>query len=585
MAPHGRERGGGGRRQATTQRRAGAGAAGGAGGAGNRRQDRKGGGAGGAGNRRVAGTEQKFKKHVGGFKARKFNRRTAAEAKKAQEPWNEIGQDGKTGANNIKVDWKPPKPEGAEGDESVEGVTPKSAPAKPPSPVRRGPAGRGRSTTAPAWMTKEDKPPMLALPAPGDCPGSPSSAGRGRGSVKPAWMSKNASDPPSPSFLQGDTAAASSSDAVPDPLGDAWRERESKDDNEAIMPWKDTSQDKWKPAKGEEEGGWDSSWKQDNGGDGWETRKRGKGGKKGRSRSRRKQHAGKREWRDSGQDEWQGKEWKGHGGDQWHQGGGSTWSGNSWKNDSWQAGKNEQQQQRGWQASWDQPLPLRCRVHGKNRSWDKLVEGPEGWVCREDAPCIIYVGGSHANNCDLRALLDDVKGHCDRPSRRTGGAGKVGRALRVTTQKHSRSSKGCATNERSSRGSFSRGNKHSQWADDRDSGRRHVEPRSGRRRAWVSEKKVGGDRGRDRSRRGAGRKKRDASGSGGKSGQLPPPPPPPALDMPIGHMTPVMMPSYPVMGPCFQQVVPIGQKQQQQPPTGAAASPSLTSNMIDVEDL
>jgi len=584
MAPHGRDRGGGGRRQATMQRRAGTGAAGGAGGAGNRRQDRKGGGAGGAGNRRVAGTEQKFRKHMGGFKARKFNRRTAAEAKKAQEPWNEVGMDGKTGANSIQVDWKPPKPDGAEGDESVEGVTPKSAPAKPPSPVR-GPAGRGRSTTAPAWMTKDDKAPMLALPAPGDCPESPGPAGRGRGSVKPAWMNRNASDPPSPS-LQGDAAAASSSDAVPDPLGDAWRERESKDDNEAIMPWKDTSHDKWKSAKDEENVGWDSSWKQDNGSDGWENRRRGKGGKKGRSRSRRKQHAGKREWRDSGQDEW--KEWKG---DQWHPGGGSTWSGNSWKSDRWQGakhGKNEQEQQQlGWQP-WDLPQPLRCKVHGKTRSWDKLVEGPEGWVCREDAPCLTYVGGSNASDCDLRALLDEVKARCDRPNRRTGGAGKVGRAFRMTSQKHSRSSKGCATTERSGPGSFSRGNKHSQWADDRDSGRRHVEPRGGRRRdrqAWRSEKNHGGDGDRDEGRRGAGRKKRDASGSGGKAGQLPPPPPPPALGSACGAMPPVMISSYPVMGPCFQPVVPIGQKQQQQPPAGAAASPSLTSNMIDVEDL
>jgi len=345
------------------------------------------------------------------------------------------------------------------------------------------------------------------------------------------------------------------------------------------MPWKDAGHDKWKSAKDDEE--WDSSWKQDNGNDGWENRRRGKAGKKGRSRSRRKQHGGKREWRDSGQDEW--KEWKQHGGDQWHQGGGSTWSGNSWKNDRWQAanqGKNEQQQQQGWQP-WDQTQPLRCRVHGKNRSWDKLVEGPEGWVCREDAPCIIYVGGTSASDCDLRALLDEVKGRCDRPNSRTGGAGKVGRAFRAAPQKHSRSSKGSAAMDRSGQGSFSRSNKHSQWSDDRDSGRRHAEPRGSRRRdrqGWH-----GGDGGRDESRRGAGRKKRDASGSGGQTG-LPPPPPPPALGMQGGALAPVMLPYGPVMGACFpQQVVPIGQKQQQAP-AGATASQCVTSG-IDVEDL
>lgn len=291
------------------------------------------------------------------------------------------------------------------------------------------------------------------------------------------------------------------------------------------MPWKDTSHEKWKSTKDEEKVGWDSSWKGDGG-----TRRRGKGGKKGRSRSRRKQHAGKREWQDGGQDEW--KEWKQHGGDQWHQGGGSTWSGNSWKNDRWQGA-----------APWDLPQPLRCTVHGKTRSWDKLVEGPEGWVCREAAPCFIYVGGSNASNCDLRTLLDEVKGHCDRPNRSTGGAGKVGRVFRTASHKHSRSSKGCATSERSDPGRFSRSNKHSQWADDRNSGRRHVEPRGGRLR--------------DRQ----------------------------ALGSACGTMTPVMMSGYPVIGPCFPQVVPIGQKQQQQHPAGAVASPSLTSNMIDVEDL
>jgi len=48
---------------------------------------------------------------------------------------------GRTGANTIDVDWKPP-PKESEDEEKVDGVTPKSKPPSPPKSPVRGPAGR-----------------------------------------------------------------------------------------------------------------------------------------------------------------------------------------------------------------------------------------------------------------------------------------------------------------------------------------------------------------------------------------------------------------------------------------------------------
>ena len=75
---------------------------------------------------------------------------------------------GRTGANAILVDWKPPTPE-------VDPDAEPSEPMKTPSPVR-GPAGRGMHNTAPAWMTVAEKP-LGDSPVPG---------GAGRGRISPA---------------------------------------------------------------------------------------------------------------------------------------------------------------------------------------------------------------------------------------------------------------------------------------------------------------------------------------------------------------------------------------------------------------
>eukprot|EP00435_Cladocopium_sp_Y103_P041067 s3008_g11.t1 len=72
----------------------------------------------------------------------------------------------RTGANCIEVNWQPP------ASQAPQGVTPKSAPPRKPSPSPIGPGGRGRPT--PAWQKAEGLGAM-ALPAPGP---STSSGGR-----------------------------------------------------------------------------------------------------------------------------------------------------------------------------------------------------------------------------------------------------------------------------------------------------------------------------------------------------------------------------------------------------------------------
>ncbi|CAJ1353811.1 unnamed protein product, partial [Effrenium voratum] len=92
--------------------------------------------------------------------------------------------DGKTGANIIEVHWEPPKKEEPE-------------PPKEPAPPVRGPAGRGRQSTVPAWMkgAASASDPAPAIPAIADQGASKSKspspvrgpAGRGRGAAIPAW--------------------------------------------------------------------------------------------------------------------------------------------------------------------------------------------------------------------------------------------------------------------------------------------------------------------------------------------------------------------------------------------------------------
>jgi len=117
--------------------------------------------------------------------------------------WQEEEQDGKTGANTIEVNWKPPGgANGEEGNWEEDGEEPAAKRAKEPSPVR-GPAGRGRGSTMPSWMTKADGPAAGALPdaaAPEPQEVSRGPAGRGRGSTLPSWMTKGVSEAPPPSI-------------------------------------------------------------------------------------------------------------------------------------------------------------------------------------------------------------------------------------------------------------------------------------------------------------------------------------------------------------------------------------------------
>ncbi|CAK9113677.1 Hypothetical protein SCF082_LOCUS52681 [Durusdinium trenchii] len=118
---------------------------------------------------------------------------------------------GKTGANTIEVAWTPPVKEEA------------PEPVRELSPVR-GPVGRGRQNTLPAWMTKKEEAPNPSIPDQGEAapttlalvesngdaaePASSSAetpvepppampaleirgpAGRGRGKTIPAWMTQ-----------------------------------------------------------------------------------------------------------------------------------------------------------------------------------------------------------------------------------------------------------------------------------------------------------------------------------------------------------------------------------------------------------
>jgi len=135
-------------------------------------------------------------------------------------------KEGKTGANTIEVNWKPPKGDDDDDDDDDEGdddeeeewgdedwnegdeEEEKPKPAKkakkekkaPPPPVR-GPAGRGRGSALPAWMTEGIG--NTSAPEPEKkAPSGP--AGRGRGTTLPSWMTQGVSDEVKPSIPDPD---------------------------------------------------------------------------------------------------------------------------------------------------------------------------------------------------------------------------------------------------------------------------------------------------------------------------------------------------------------------------------------------
>mmetsp|Transcript_18609 Transcript_18609/g.41500 ORF Transcript_18609/g.41500 Transcript_18609/m.41500 type:complete len:798 (+) Transcript_18609:42-2435(+) len=118
----------------------------------------------------------------------------------------------RTGANSIHVEWRPPSGEDNpneavqdEPEEKHEGAKPKSAPRPPPQLTSTedhvvGPAGRGHSSTTPAWMTKYSEHTTA------NAPDGSAGHGRGRDMSQHSWQN---SAPSIPAFREGRERPAS----------------------------------------------------------------------------------------------------------------------------------------------------------------------------------------------------------------------------------------------------------------------------------------------------------------------------------------------------------------------------------------
>jgi len=279
-------------------------------------------------------------------------------------PWTETDGSGKTGANMIEVKWTPPV-----SADVTEGATPKAPAQKPRSPSpARGPAGRGRDTTMPAWMTagNAETPAMPAIadgPVAGDKEPSRSPArGRGRGRPMPSWKKQGLG---APSIPKDDAEAEDESPPklteAPDLLGEFFDESKGTPKRHGAAPRVELRRR--------------SSGKGD-----------GKRQPYARSRSRSRSASGCRGVAGGGADgnaTGQQQRWSKR------SGGGSSASSvpASWGH--WQGGDT----QSGRSATKDFSVSVfRCAVHGKKRNWDRLVsDGDEAWRCRPGDECVLYI--------------------------------------------------------------------------------------------------------------------------------------------------------------------------------------------------
>lgn len=238
----------------------------------------------------------------------------------------------------IEVNWKPRE----DGLEEPEGATAKSAPPKPRSPVR-GPAGRGRTSTLPAWMQKSEEPTLAITNGESEEPGA---AGRGRGA--PSWQRSSELPPAIPHEDRVEE---------PDLLASVFSERESAQHVDDI----ERHSRKGKGRKG--------------------CRK----GKRSRSRSRPR---GERDnWQDKGEDRqerWEQEDGWSHR-DDWRQRtwGDRSWGEQRWKRDSWNASRQGD-------GEWTE-IEQVCFKHNIERSWDRLFEDPKSgnWICRSPHECVV----------------------------------------------------------------------------------------------------------------------------------------------------------------------------------------------------
>lgn len=320
----------------------------------------------------------------------------AGKKQKWQEERGRGAGRGKTGANCIEVEWKPP--EGSEAAKELEAAKVKTS----PSPVRAGPAGRGRGTAMPAWMMKAQ-----AEPAP---PSIPDGKDDGERAAPPS------SEPPNPSIPQDE----------PDLLASFHDER-AEGDWQASQGSRKNGNRKSAGGKGDNKGKGAGGKAAGRKGKASRSRSGGKGGRKGKPSRSRSGGA----WRHSGltpnrgshedaparRDSWGGNSsWNDQDDNKdWN----SKWDWSSWQGSSWNGQEQSpppppprrhspppprrQSSPRGRRQEGRRsppPLPrkesngLFCSLHNKKRGWASLTESSGEWICRPDFECIVHIGGS-----------------------------------------------------------------------------------------------------------------------------------------------------------------------------------------------
>mmetsp|Transcript_62067 Transcript_62067/g.148031 ORF Transcript_62067/g.148031 Transcript_62067/m.148031 type:complete len:894 (+) Transcript_62067:88-2769(+) len=206
-------------------------------------QEHKGGGGARRGRVRVRGGGLKTRKPAAEGSGRQQGGRQLGK-KKQQKERRPLGDRWKerTGSNCIHVEWKPPNGAEGEPEESkkaatetpLEGAKSKAAPARPPSPVR-GPAGRGMSSTQPAWMTRNS----AADDANQSAPEVGAGRGRGRDMTLPSWQTGSSASGPPP--RQPSIPTFSNEPARPEGARDETTVASSRGRERSPPPWKPSS--------------------------------------------------------------------------------------------------------------------------------------------------------------------------------------------------------------------------------------------------------------------------------------------------------------------------------------------------------
>jgi len=237
----------------------------------------------------------------------------------------------------------------------------------------RGPAGRGRGSTTPAWKNQR----LPSIPRSGDAAGdvAPAAAADGGDAQStPAEVDRDPNKPKEPNPLDEFHAETSSSRTAIALRTEAKRRRtqgprQRQDWNEGHDDEK-AGEDDWGQDRK-----WDSSWKQRGyrrGGDWWSGGGRWQNDTGRGSESDWKYKDRRRQDRHQQQDEEEAQ--------------------------LGQEQKEEARQDQPWQQHPQkfENLTLKCAVHGLTRTFDKLMQRSDdgAWCCRPEEECTPYVGGS-----------------------------------------------------------------------------------------------------------------------------------------------------------------------------------------------